>query len=225
MELGDEDGIREDGERAADRALQGGDGLRPVTKLLSSRWFARRLTGDYHWMYAEVWCRQLLTCLGERPSRVLRKASQPYHREEGSQGGEYGGSTRRLERRAKSLNISRTSSVLFSSRVMLLCRAHIVSSQRRYFSLSFTGSPARTRVPHLPLRILPYLPKVVHTPPRLPADRIIPATEDAVTSHIVQRVCTVRPILEHSVPRMLLWRRPRRSPASCAWANFSEEGQ
>ena len=86
----------------------------------------------------------MLTCFGERLSRVLRKASQPYHGEEGSQGGEYGGSTRRLERRTKPLNTSRTSSVLFSSRVMLLCRAHIVSSQRRYFSLSFTGSPART---------------------------------------------------------------------------------
>src|SRR5918993_5030899 len=77
-----------------------------------------------------------------------RKVSWPlqeaFHRE-GSQGGEYGASTRCLERRARPSKTSRTSAFLFSSRQMLLWRSHVVSSQRIYFCLSSIDSPAGRR--------------------------------------------------------------------------------
>src|SRR5215210_6154977 len=54
-----------------------------------------------------------------------------------SQSGKYGTCTRRFASSLRLLNISRTSSFLFSSRVMLWWCSHIIAIQRKCLSLSF----------------------------------------------------------------------------------------
>ena len=54
-----------------------------------------------------------------------------------SQSGKYGISTRHFASSLRVLNISRTSSFLFSSQVVLWWCSHIISIQRKYLSLSF----------------------------------------------------------------------------------------
>ncbi len=58
-----------------------------------------------------------------------------------SQSGKYGISTRHFASSLRVLNISRTSSFLFSSQVVLWWCSHIISIQRKYLSLSFISPP------------------------------------------------------------------------------------
>ena len=71
-------------------------------------------------------------CLLTRPTTYLTLSSQS---------GKYGISTRRFASSLRVLNISRTSSFLFSSRVMLWWCSHIISIQRKCLSLSFISPP------------------------------------------------------------------------------------